>query len=324
MESTDQTNEMESLLRAEYRQWGVLLENILQKTLQTSLSFALSEIRSENVSEILKRSFSKNIFAIVTLSKNESCRIGIDFSRLSLEFFLDQMLGGFDGSDNFENKDALYQSSQKMTLLEKRLHKKMIALIFKSFFYSQLNCDLDSNSFNESSAQKNSIHSSQNENAFIEEDSPEIAESDLNRNADSQIDNETDSIIINEESIPNWILQEPKRIVSYELRFLNRTETISFFLDTSTEKRFFPHLFSQFSEQKNFVATKLDVREVIIEIGQIRMSPEKLSSLKIGDILKTDVPADSPFFIKWDNVLHFSGKPGLYQGIPSIQIEKEL
>lgn len=324
MESTDQTNEMESLLRAEYRQWGVLLEDILKKSLQTSLSFAFSEIRWENVPEILKRSFSKNIFAIVTLSENEPCRIGIDFPRLSLEFFLDQMLGGFDGSNNFENKDSLYQNSQKMTLLEKRLHKKMIALIFKTFFYSQLNCDPYSNSCNKLSAQKNSIHSSHNKNEFAEEDLPKIAEADLSRNADSQIDNEADSIIMNEESIPNWVLQEPKRIISYELRFLNRTEIISFYLDTATEKRFFPHIFSQFSDQEHFIAAKLDVREVIIEIGQIRMSPEKLSSLKNGDILKTDIPADSPFFIKWDNVLHFSGKPGLYQGIPSIQIEKEL
>ena len=68
------------------------------------------------------------------------------------------------------------------------------------------------------------------------------------------------------------------------------------------------------------VFPKPEPMELRVELGTVPMTLDELRQLQPGDIISTEIPRDTPFLISLDGVPAFLGTPGVFQGVPALQI----
>ena len=71
-------------------------------------------------------------------------------------------------------------------------------------------------------------------------------------------------------------------------------------------------------------AARQEIKTIVARVAKGTIAEEEWRSLKPGDVLTTDVPADSLFELLVDDKVVFRVKPGLFQGRPAVQIKERL
>jgi flagellar motor switch protein FliM len=64
--------------------------------------------------------------------------------------------------------------------------------------------------------------------------------------------------------------------------------------------------------------------EMKVKLAEATMNMHELVNLRVGDIIATQKPADSPLLTSIEGIPKFWAKPGLYKGYTAVQIEDKI